>query len=247
MSASSGGLGSAHSLERGALGWRALPGARPGWQELSERFPDDRDCLASFLVLEVAEVLQGAKPANLVAIANKRRPCGRNLYLLWKEHGAALLASSGLQVRELADRGSSLLVLLYRPEALRALLDLKSVSVILKKSGYATPGDMEKVLVELEKRVAGEGFPHEIGVFLGYPLKDVVGFMGLARLSFTCQGPWKIFGDPSQSLSLARSHRECRCRMSQQLAAGCNPHDCLKGAAPRGFVGTPAAGFFFAS
>jgi len=246
MSASSGGLGSAHSLERAGFGRRAIPSARPGWQELSERFPDDRDCLASFLVLEVAEVLQGAKPANLVAIANKRRPCGRNLYLLWKEHGAALLASSGLQVRELADRGSSLLLLLYRPEALRALLAMKSVSVILKKSGYAAPGDPDKVLAELEKRVAGEGFPHEIGVFLGYPLKDVVGFMGLARLSFTCQGPWKIFGDPRQSLSLAQSHRECRCRMSQQLASGCNPHDCLK-TAPRGFAGTPATGFFFAS
>jgi hypothetical protein len=244
MSAASGGLGSAHSLGQAGLGWRALPGARPGWQELSERFPDDRDCLASYLVLEVAEVLQGAKPANLVAIANKRRPCGRNLYLLWKEHGSALLASSGLQVRELADRGSSLLLLLYRPEALRALLALKSVSVILTKSGYATPGDPEKVLAELEKRVAGEGFPHEIGVFLGYPLKDVVGFMGLARLSFTCQGPWKIFGDPSQSLSLAQRHRECRCRMSQQLASGCNPHDCLQGSAPRGFVGTPAPVFF---
>jgi hypothetical protein len=246
MSASSGGLGSVRALQGEGIGWRALPGARPGWQELSARFPDDRDCLASFLVLEVAEVLQGAKPANLVAIANKRRPCGRNLYLLWKEHGAALLAKSGLQVRELADRGSSLLLLLYRPEALAGLLALKSVSVILKKSGYETPGDPEKVLAELKKRVAGEGFPHEIGVFLGYPLKDVVGFMGLARLSFTCQGPWKIFGDPSQSLSLARSHRECRCKMSQRLASGCNPHDCLTVAAPRGFVATPATGFLFA-
>jgi len=244
MSATRDGLGSVPAVVGEGLGWAAVPGARPGWQELSERFPDDRDCLASFLVLEVAEVLQGAKPANLVAIANKRRPCGRNLYLLWKQHGATLLAESGLQVRELADRGSSLLLLLYRPEALAALLALKSVSVILKKSGYATPEDPEEVLAELEKRVAGEGFPHEIGVFLGYPLKDVVGFMGLARLSFTCQGPWKIFGDPSQSLSLARSHRECRCRMSQQLASGCNPHDCLKGAAARGFFGTPQSGFF---
>jgi hypothetical protein len=247
MSASIDRLGSVDFSAGAGLGWQGIPGARPGWQELSEHFPDDRDCLASFLVLEVAEVLQGAKPANLVAIANKRRPCGRNLYLLWKEHGAALLAESGLQVRELADRGSSLLLLLYRPEALAALLQMKSVSVILKKSGYDAPADPEKVLAELEKRVAGEGFPHEIGVFLGYPLKDVVGFMGLARLSFTCQGPWKIFGDPSQSLSLARNHRECRCRMSQQLASGCNPHDCLKGAALPGISGTPATGFFFAS
>jgi len=226
------------SVQPSALGLGGI--GRPGWQELSERFPDDRDCLASFLVLEVAEVLQGAKPANLVNIANKRRACGRNLYRLWKQHGAALLAKSGLKVRELADRGDSVLLLLYSPEALRELLAQKSVAVILGKAGYGEPADPQRTLDELEKRVAGEGFPHEIGVFLGYPLKDVVGFMGWARLSFTCQGPWKIFGDPSPSLQLAQAHRECRCQMSLQLASGCSPHDCLTRGVTRSAAGAPA-------
>ena len=222
-----------------------LPGKRTGWQELSGRYPKDRDCLASFLVLELAEVLQGAKPANLVCLANKRRSCGRNLYLLWKEHGAALLEESGLKVRVLADRGTSLLLLLYCPEALMSLLAQKSVRVILGKAGYQEPADSERVLSELEKRTAGEGFPHEIGVFLGYPLKDVVGFMGWTRLSFTCQGPWKIFGNPAESLRLAEAHRECRCRVSLQLASGCNPHDCLKSAGTRLGAAGPATGRVF--
>jgi hypothetical protein len=204
---------------------------RPQWQWFSERYAQDRDCLASFLALELAEVLQGAKPANLVCLSNKRRSCGRNLYLLWKEHGAALLEESGLEVKVLVDRGSSVLLLLYRPEALMLLLKQKSVRVILGKAGYQGADDFDLVLSELERRCAGEGFPHEIGVFLGYPLKDVVGFLGWAPLSFTCQGPWKIFGNPTESLRLAESHRECRCRMSHQLASGCDPHDCLRGGA----------------
>jgi hypothetical protein len=228
--ASIGRLGSGQSVQAAGVEYQAVAGKRPGWQELSERYPQDRDCLASFLVLELAEVLQGEKPANLVCLANKRRSCGRNLYLLWKEHGQALLEESGLKVRVLADRGSSVLLLLYCPVALGSLLGQKSVQIILGKAGYQEPADQEKVLLELEKRMAGEGFPHEIGVFLGYPLKDVVGFMGWAQLSFTCQGPWKIFGNPVESLRLAETHRECRCRISQQLAAGCDPHDCLKAA-----------------
>jgi hypothetical protein len=223
----------------GEFGLSAGSGKRPGWQELSGHYPKDRDCLASFLVLELAEVLQGAKPANLVCLTNKQRSCGRNLYLLWKEHGAALLKGSGIQVRELADRGSSLLLLLYSPEALGSLLGQKSVRVILGKAGYGAPDDFEAVLTELEKRVAGAGFPHEIGVFLGYPLKDVVGFMGWARLNFTCQGPWKIFGDPRESLKLAETHRRCRCSMSQQLASLRNPLEFLR-LQPDGRVsGTP--------
>jgi hypothetical protein len=205
-------------------------GKRAGWQELSRLYPRDRDCLASFLALELAEVLQGAKPANLVCLANKRRPCGRNPYLLWKEHGAALLAESGLKVRVLADRGDSLLMLLYSHEALSSLLAQKPVRIILKKAGYRDADDFERVLAELESRMEGEGFPHEIGVFLGYPLKDVVGFMGWAQLSFTCQGPWKIFGNPSESLRLAEAHRECRSRIARQLSSGCSPQECLRAA-----------------
>ena len=206
-------------------------GSRASWQDFAGLYPTEEECLASFLALELAEVLQGAKPANLVCLTNKRRSCGRNLYLLWKQHGEALLAESGLEVRILDDRGSSILLLLYSRQALGGLLSQKSASIILHKSGYGNPDDLDATLDELEKRVTGEGFPHEIGVFLGYPLKDVVGFMGWAPLAFTCQGPWKIFGNPEESLRLAEYHRECRGRMSEMLAAGCNPLQCLRRAA----------------
>ena len=45
-------------------------------------------------------------------------------------------------------------------------------------------------------------FPHEIGVFLGYPLEDVVGFIRHRGKCFTCCGCWKSYGDPAA----ARQH-----------------------------------------
>ena len=39
-------------------------------------------------------------------------------------------------------------------------------------------------------------FPHEIGIFLGYPLHDVVGFIENRGQNFTCCGCWKSYGDP---------------------------------------------------
>lgn len=224
-------LGQDLSVEKVSGALAATSGGRAVWHDFAGLYPTDEECLASFLALELAEVLQGAKPANLVCLTNKRRSCGRNLYLLWKQHGPALLEESGLKVRVLDDRGSSLLLLLYSREALSALLAQKSVRVILGKTGYSDPDNFDQVLAELETRVAGQGFPHEIGVFLGYPLKDVVGFMGWVPLAFTCQGPWKIFGKPDMSLRLAECHRECRSRMSLRLASGCSPLDCLRNAA----------------
>jgi hypothetical protein len=207
---------------------RSEPTRRPSWHELASRFSDERECLASFLALEAAEVLAGEKPANLINVANQRRACGRNLYLLWRRHGAALLQRSGLAVRELAGRGDSLLLFLYRPQALAALLARRNVAAFLRRAGYRDPADPQDSLAQLQGRLAGEGFPHEIGVFLGYPLKDVAGFMGWAPLPFTCQGPWKIYGDPQESLRLAETFRRCRCRMARQLAGCDTAIACLK-------------------
>ena len=203
-------------------------GKHRGWQQFSDFFPDDCDCLASFLALEFAEVLAGLKPANLISVANRHRQCGRNLYMLWKRYGTELVRESPLEVKVLADCGDSVLLLCFRPEALVELLTSKSVRIILEKAGYRSLSDLEQTLADLESRFQGGVFPHEIGVFLGYPLKDVVGFLGWARLSFTCQGPWRIFGDPGPSLRLAEIHRQCRCTMSQQLSSGMSPQDCLR-------------------
>lgn len=205
----------------------ALKRERPGWQELSRRFGGDRECLAVFLALETAEILAGAKPANLINVANKRRPCGKNLYELWKKCGASLLGTSGLAVKELADRGNSLLLLIYRPDAMAALLARKNAGAVLRRAGYREPSDPAKALSELHSRMKADDFPHEIGVFLGYPLKDVAGFMGWVPLPFTCQGPWKIYGDPCQSLRLAETFRSCRERMAERLTRCNSPFDCF--------------------
>lgn len=212
----------------------------PLWLSVAHRFPAGRDCLASFLAFEAAEVLAGAKPANLVNVANRRGPCGRNLYALWKEHGRTLLDGSGLEAAVLRDRGDSLLVMLHFPEALAELLESPRARRFLRRAGYPDYRDWRGALAELERRLDGDGFPHEIGLFLGYPLKDVAGFLGWAPLSFACQGPWKIYGDPRPSLELAHRHRECRGRMVRRLAFVRDPRACLA-RPPRAAGGRPCA------
>lgn len=216
---------------------RQQGGSRLAWQDVSGRFDDPQECLASFLALEAAEVIAGEKPANLLGIANRRRPCGRNLYSLWKECGAEVLVESGLAVHELADRGDSILLLIYRPDALGALLRRPSASAVLARAGYGDVSDLDSMLGELNSRMEGDSFPHEIGVFLGYPLKDVAAFMGLVRIPFACQGPWKIFGDPRESLRLAEVFRCCRARMAERLSSCASALECLADTDLRKVVG----------
>ena len=93
------------------------------------------------------------------------------------------------------------LVYVYRESKLRAVLAQPQVRDFLCREGYTLPeqvDDYAPLLRQLSRRLCCEAdFPHEIGVFLGYPLYDVVGFIENAGHNFTCCGCWKAYGDPN--------------------------------------------------
>lgn len=205
--------------------------APPLWHKLAPRFSGDRDCIASFLALEAAEVLAGARPACLISLADRTKPCGKNLLHLWRDHARHLLDEAGLAFEPLRDSGETLLVLVYDRNSLAKLLADRRTAAVLRKAGYAQPESVPAALHELSGRMGADGFPHEIGVFLGYPLRDVVSFMGWTRLPFTVQRLWRIYGDPKESLRVAELFRRCRCEMACRLADCTDPAECLRRAA----------------
>ena len=101
------------------------------------------------------------------------------------------------------------LVYVYRAAKLQTVLADAAVRGFLAREGYRLPedaADCNALLDQLSLRLccAAEAadFPHEIGVFLGYPLEDVVGFIRHRGKCFTCCGCWKSYGDPAA----ARQH-----------------------------------------
>ncbi|MDO3376861.1 DUF3793 family protein [Geoalkalibacter halelectricus] len=204
------------------------PQRRPSWQDFSARYSDEQECIASYLALETAEILHGLKPANLINLPNRPRRCGRNLHQLWKRHGRGLLEQSGLEFREVVERDHSVLLFIFNRQALEQTLARPNARAFLRKAGHAHAANLEQTLDELQRRIHSGAFPHEIGALLGYPLKDVAGFMGWARLPSSAQGPWKIFGAPEQSLRLAQEFHNCRCRMAQRLSRCASAMECLR-------------------
>lgn len=193
-----------------------------------EPFDDPLDCLTAHFMLECSEVLAGVKPANLIPLVNRARSCGRNLYLLWQRHEAELAARfPDLAIRVLQTGERALLLLCYNRTRLDRHLSHAGIRALLHRAGYEAGMSAESLLDELGRRIAANGsFPHEIGLFIGYPAKDVAAFMGLVKLPFTCQGPWKIYGNPAQSLGMVEQFRCCRQRMTDILATG--RHEALE-------------------
>ena len=197
------------------------------WQKIAPRFTSEKDCLASFIAYETAEIIDRVKPANLVNLSDRFLPCGRNMFRAWKKYGPSLLSRTDLELKVLRSREDNLLLFIFRRSDLQSLLKRPPVRALLSRAGYLSGADLDTILEELASRLTDRSFPHEIGLFLGYPLKDVAAFMGLTSIPFTCQGPWKIYGDSNTSLHLAECHRNSRYRMARRLGKTSCPQLCL--------------------
>lgn len=53
------------------------------------------------------------------------------------------------------------------------------------------------------------GFPHEVGLFLGYPPEDVLGFVCNRARNYKAVGLWKVYGDTQRALSRFEACRKC--------------------------------------
>lgn len=83
------------------------------------------------------------------------------------------------------------------------------VQAFLQGCGYPE-GTWQHQLAHLSARLCTEtDFPHEIGVFLGYPLEDVIGFVRHKGKNYTCKGYWKAYGDPEAARARFASYRKC--------------------------------------
>ena len=68
--------------------------------------------------------------------------------------------------------------------------------------------------------LSGGGIPHEIGVFLGYPLDDVKGFIRHKGRDYTFCGCWKCYGDPQAARRRFERYHRCTAVLRRRYAEG---------------------------
>jgi hypothetical protein len=75
--------------------------------------------------------------------------------------------------------------------------------------GYPSRLSLPLFLTHLQKQF-NCGCPHEVGLFLGYPLEDVLGFIKNRGSRYKLCGPWKVYGDVEQARNNFRKYDFCR-------------------------------------
>ena len=159
------------------------------------------------LVRQCAPTLAGMKPGSIFCFNHSPLEVSRQKVCQWNNQ----LAPFGLTVQILLERpgSNSVIVFVYRHDRLEQMLSDNAYQSFLEGAGY-TGTNLDGLLEQLACRLRTQPeFPHEIGVFLGYPLRDVIGFIENRGRNFTCCGFWKSYGNPAEMQVCFACYRRC--------------------------------------
>lgn len=130
------------------------------------------------------------------------------------------LNPKGVRVLPMNFHNGRALIYVYRPSKLTADLRQNLAGEILRERGYC-PERTDCCVAHLVKRLGEyEEFPHEIGLFLGYPPEDVCGFIENRAESCKCVGCWKVYGDAETAQKTFAKFKKCTDVYCAQYAQG---------------------------
>ena len=166
------------------------------------------------------QALTGIKPANLVSCPTASMPVVAPLLADYTEQ----FADKGIAFEVLCHCAARTLILVYQPQQLEDLLQKQAISCYLQELGYKS-GSVHSLLRQLGAKIScSQDFPHEIGIFLGYPLADIQGFIKNKGKNCKCSGYWKVYDDVEHAKRLFDAYNKCRDRLLKAVAEGVPLH-----------------------
>ena len=123
-----------------------------------------------------------------------------------------ILVKKGIKAIPVRYSDHRVLIYVFRPSFLEKDFCDKDTPVLLSELGYEV-SDVTACVRCLSKKLtrltSSKDFPHEIGLFLGYPVDDVKGFMKYKGEYSKCTGIWKVYGDVERAKSTFARYDKC--------------------------------------
>lgn len=157
--------------------------------------------LSRLLVIHSSPTLMNIKCSSLI--------CLKSLTSVDKEE-VKKLKEKGLSFLFMKNKMGCPLLFVYRRTTLSKLLKEKDRASVLAKFGYNT-NNIDSSLLKLKKRLEeNKDFPHEIGLFLGYPTDDVVSFIENKGQNYLYSGHWKVYHNEEKAKETFSEYNMCR-------------------------------------
>ncbi|MGM9965025.1 MAG: DUF3793 family protein [Clostridium sp.] len=158
-------------------------------------------------------VILGSKPAEIINVPGSKED--KKIKLSQIE--AFFSNCSRITYRIITTHDGGKRVLFINEKSMEKVLVNKRCINFLKFVGYPADYQLNDYMDELVFRLQSEEFPHEIGVFLGYPLKDVLGFMGYGKNELVEVRNWRIYGDKEISYEVYNNFMRDKAIMKEMI------------------------------
>lgn len=163
-------------------------------------------CLDRYIIEYCAPTLAGMKTGGMFRI-NFSSESKMNAEI---QNMKNILKPKKVSLTVLKSTGTNALIYVFREDKLKNDLKNPDLDNLLDELGYSK-GGINTVLRQLKERMTENGdFPHEIGAFLGYPPKDVIGFVKNKGSNCLCSGWWKVYHDAENAKKMFLKFDKCR-------------------------------------
>ena len=161
--------------------------------------------------------LMGFKVSNLVCIPSECNQAWEELLASYNEQ----FNKKDLFFFEVCRCRRRRMLLVYRKSQLESYLWDRKNMAFLMGQGYTPQMTLEQLLGRLRDRMEESlNFPHEIGLFLGYPLADVAYFMFTGGENYKICAEWKAYTNVKQAEYTFYRFELCRQYCHGQLLNG---------------------------
>jgi hypothetical protein len=114
--------------------------------------------------------------------------------------------------------------LLYQPEELIEYLNKSEIQLVMVNLGYGSM-DIDYIMEGCAFRFSAHKkersqFPHELGLLLGYPVADVVGFMENYGRNFLYSGYWKVYSNLQGALDTFHQYKKAKEEVTRLVTNG---------------------------
>ena len=173
------------------------------------------------MALQCAPLITGIKVSNLLIVDSKDESAVR-----------AILKKTGILHYRLLQQRDKTTFLVFRIEQLSMYLQKPDVQKVLRENGYSD-FSLGGILKTLQCRYEtymnrGEGFPHEMGLLLGYPIEDVVGFIEQNGKNYLYSGYWKVYKDVAVKKRIFEQYEKAKEELILSLADGKEIHSIIQ-------------------
>jgi Protein of unknown function (DUF3793) len=166
----------------------------------------EKDYMINVIAYNIAPTLKGLKAASTVTFCSYDRNMNNN----WITYKNEILDKLNIKAFELKETKQYTSVLFYQEDLLnQKLKDLETMN-FLNQFGYNINFQLDENLKILKNRYNLYNCPHELGIFLGFPLEDVKTFIEAPKEKHLLCGYWKVYHNKDLALKTFQTFDEAK-------------------------------------